>query len=180
MDFYAQCDCEIAVYLNDYPLAEWKDDDFDLLVLSPGPCSPKDAGNLMEVLSFFVKKKPIFGVCLGHQAIVEYFGGSLKLNPPTHGKSSRIINDQLGLYAGMPAEIEIGRYHSLAAASMPECLEVTARSEDQTIMSCRHKSLPIAGVQYHPESVLSMKGGVGMKIIRNSLQLVAAVPEWST
>jgi len=126
----------------------------------------------MEVLAYFAEKKPIFGICLGHQAIIEHFGGSLKLNPPTHGKSSIITNDGKGVYQGLPTQVEIGRYHSLAAASMPEELLVTATTEDETVMSCRHKTLPIAGVQYHPESVLSMKDGVGMKIIENSLNLL--------
>lgn len=172
VDFYARCGCDILVHRNDVPLDEWRDSSFDLLVLSPGPCSPREAGNLMEVLAYFSNKKPIFGICLGHQAIVEHFGGSLKFNPPTHGKSSIVTHDGKGVYQGLPPKIEIGRYHSLAADKMPEELLVTANSEDQTVMSCRHKHLPIAGVQYHPESVLSMKAGVGLKIIENSLQLL--------
>lgn len=172
VDFYARCGCEPKVYRNDHPLEAWKAEPFDLLVLSPGPCTPREAGNLMEVLAYFSERKPIFGICLGHQAIVEHFGGSLKLNEPTHGKSSLIKHDGKGIYKGLNETIEIGRYHSLAAQRMPDSLEVTASTSDGTVMSCRHKSLPIAGVQYHPESVLSMKDGVGMKIIQNSLAFI--------
>jgi anthranilate phosphoribosyltransferase len=160
--------CEVTVYRNTVSPSDIEKEDFDLMVLSPGPSTPSNAGNLMQIIERFHTKVPIFGVCLGHQALIEFFGGTLKYLEPKHGKADEIICDQQSIYTGLDTNIQIARYHSLAADDLPNVLDVSARSaSDGTIMSMRHKTLPIEGVQYHPESVLAMKGGVGMKIIEN-------------
>jgi len=167
VEYFRLCGCEVVVYRNTATIAQLQKVDFDLLVLSPGPSTPKNAGNMMEIIQHFYMDKPIFGICLGHQALVEFFGGSLKLVLPQHGKADIIICDQKSIYKDLPTNIEVARYHSLAADKVPACLDVSARSQDGTIMSLRHKTLPIEGVQYHPESVLSMRDDVGMKIVQN-------------
>lgn len=160
--------CEVKVYRNTISPSELENLEMDLMVLSPGPSTPSNAGNLMQIIERFHTKVPMFGVCLGHQALVEFFGGNLKYLEPKHGKADTIICDQQSIYTGLDTNIQIARYHSLAADKLPNILDVSSRSAtDGTIMSMRHKTLPIEGVQYHPESVLAMKNGVGMKIIEN-------------
>ena len=135
------------------------------LVISPGPGTPRDAGVSMRMIEAFAGRVPIFGVCLGHQSLVEVFGGKVvRAGRLMHGKVSPVIHDGKGLYAGMPLEFEAGRYHSLIAAadSMPPVLEITARTAEGEIMGVRHKSLPIEGVQFHPESVLTPDGPILM------------------
>lgn len=170
VDYFKQCACEVMVYRNTITPEVVEKEDFDLLVLSPGPSTPRNAGNLMKIIAHFVGKKPIFGICLGHQALVEHFGGTLKLIGPQHGKEDTIITDEKTIYTDLEATIQVARYHSLAADEVPACLQISARSGDGTVMSVRHKSLPIEGVQYHPESVLSMRNGAGMQIIRNVVE----------
>jgi anthranilate synthase/aminodeoxychorismate synthase-like glutamine amidotransferase len=135
------------------------------LVISPGPGTPRDAGVSMRMIQAFTGRIPIFGVCLGHQSLVEVFGGQVvRAARLMHGKVSPVRHDGKGLYAGMPAEFEAGRYHSLIAApdSIPPVLEVTARTAEGEIMGVRHRSLPIEGVQFHPESVLTPDGPILM------------------
>jgi para-aminobenzoate synthetase component 2 len=135
------------------------------LVISPGPGTPRDAGVSMQMIEAFAGRLPIFGVCLGHQSLVEVFGGRVvRAARLMHGKVSPVLHDGKGLYAGMPREFEAGRYHSLIAApdSMPPVLEVTARTAEGEIMGVRHKSLPVVGVQFHPESVLTPDGPILM------------------
>jgi anthranilate synthase component 2 len=131
----------------------------DLLVISPGPGRPEDAGISVELIRSLGPRVPTLGVCLGHQAIVEAFGGSVgQARALLHGKASRIETDGAGVYAGLPAELEVGRYHSLAAVEVPEELVVTARTDDGEVMGVRHRAHPIEGVQFHPESVLTPDG----------------------
>jgi anthranilate synthase/aminodeoxychorismate synthase-like glutamine amidotransferase len=135
------------------------------LVISPGPGTPRDAGNSMRMIQAFTGRIPIFGVCLGHQSLVEVFGGKVvRAARLMHGKVSPVTHDGKGLYAGMPSTFEAGRYHSLIAApeSIPPVLEVTARTAEGEIMGVRHRSLPIEGVQFHPESVLTPDGPILM------------------
>jgi anthranilate synthase/aminodeoxychorismate synthase-like glutamine amidotransferase len=135
------------------------------LVISPGPGTPRDAGVSMRMIQAFAGRIPIFGVCLGHQSLVEVFGGKVvRAARLMHGKVSPVMHDGKGLYAGMPREFEAGRYHSLIAApdSIPPVLEVTARTAEGEIMGVRHQSLPIEGVQFHPESVLTPDGPILM------------------
>ena len=131
------------------------------LVISPGPGTPRNAGISMRMIEAFAGRIPIFGVCLGHQSLVEVFGGKVvRAARLMHGKVSSIAHDGKGLYAGMRQDFEAGRYHSLIAEpeSIPAVLEVTARTPQGEIMGVRHKSLPIEGVQFHPESVLTPDG----------------------
>jgi anthranilate synthase component 2 len=138
----------------------------DRLVLSPGPCSPAEAGICVEAIRAFTGKLPILGVCLGHQAIGAALGGRIvRAARLMHGKSSRVTTDGQGVYAGLPAEFEVVRYHSLAIEkeSLPEALAVTSTSEDGEIMGVRHRELattktPLEGVQFHPESILTEHG----------------------
>jgi anthranilate synthase len=142
-----------------------------LVVLSPGPGTPDDF-RLRDTLDLCLARNlPVFGVCLGLQGIVEYFGGALRqLDYPMHGKQSELAEAEGVLFEGMPRPIRVGRYHSLVAAKVPECLEVCARSADGNVMAVRHKSLPLAAVQFHPESILTLEGGKGKMLIRNVLR----------
>ena len=129
------------------------------VVISPGPGRPADAGVSVEVIRRLGPHVPTLGVCLGHQAIVAAFGGDIgQARALLHGKSSPIAHDGKGIFAGMPENFEAGRYHSLAAMSVPAELEVTARTPDGEVMGVRHRELPIEGVQFHPESVLTPLG----------------------
>jgi anthranilate synthase/aminodeoxychorismate synthase-like glutamine amidotransferase len=131
----------------------------DRLVVSPGPGRPVDAGRSEELVLELGRRTPTLGVCLGHQAIVEVFGGEIgQARELLHGKASRIEHDGRGIYAGLPQGLVAGRYHSLAATRVPDELEITARTEDGEVMGVRHRYLPIEGVQFHPESVLTPDG----------------------
>jgi anthranilate synthase component 2 len=138
----------------------------DRICISPGPKSPKDAGVSVEVLKEFAGKKPILGVCLGHQAIGEAFGGRIiRAKQVMHGKTSKIAHTGEGVFKGLPSPFTVIRYHSLAIerASLPSCLEVTAWTDDGEIMGVRHKEFDIEGVQFHPESILSEHGHAMLK-----------------
>jgi anthranilate synthase/aminodeoxychorismate synthase-like glutamine amidotransferase len=131
------------------------------LVISPGPGTPRDAGVSMRMIEAFAGRVPIFGVCLGHQSLVEVFGGKVvRAGRLMHGKVSPVQHDGKGVFSGIPQNFSAGRYHSLLAQpeSMPAALEVTARTAEGEIMGVRHRSLPIEGVQFHPESVLTPDG----------------------
>ena len=131
----------------------------DRLVVSPGPGRPADAGVSVEIIRRLGPTVRTLGVCLGHQAIVEAFGGEIgAARALLHGKSSVIEHDGRGVFAGLPAEFEAGRYHSLAAVRIPDELEVTARTSDGEVMGVRHRTYPVEGVQFHPESVLTPLG----------------------
>ena len=137
------------------------------LVVSPGPGRPEDAGVSVELLRRLAPTTPSLGVCLGHQAVVQAFGGTIgQARELLHGKSSRITHDGRGVYAGLPDELEVGRYHSLAATEVPDTLAVTARTEDGEVMGVRHVDHPVEGVQFHPESVLTP---LGARIAENFL-----------
>jgi len=131
------------------------------IVISPGPCTPNEAGVSLKVITELAGKIPLLGVCLGHQAIGQAFGGKvIRAKEVVHGKTSRIFHDERGVFRGLPNPFEATRYHSLVVApeSVPEVLEVTARTEDGTIMALRHREFPIEGVQFHPESILTAGG----------------------
>jgi anthranilate synthase/aminodeoxychorismate synthase-like glutamine amidotransferase len=138
------------------------------LVVSPGPGRPADAGVSVELIRRLGPTVPTLGVCLGHQAIVEAFGGEIgQARALLHGKASPIEHDGKGVFADLPDPFEAGRYHSLAALTVPDDLEVTARTPDGEVMGVRHRELPIEGVQFHPESVLTP---LGPKLGRNFLE----------
>jgi anthranilate synthase component 2 len=138
------------------------------LVISPGPGRPADAGATPEIVRRLAGITPTLGVCLGHQAIVEAFGGSIgAARELVHGKACTVRHDGRGLFAGLPEELEAGRYHSLAASTIPPDLEVSATADDGEVMAVRHRELPVDGVQFHPESVLTP---LGREIARNFLE----------
>ena len=146
----------------------------DMILISPGPKRPEDFGVPQLVKHAAHAGIPIFGVCLGLQGIVEAFGGELGVLPyPMHGKPSKVHHRGIGIFEGLPEEIEVGRYHSLYAIPerLPASLEVTAESEDGTIMGIRHRDLPIEAVQFHPESILTAAGETGLRLMRNALRL---------
>ena len=131
----------------------------DRLVISPGPGTPQGTGYSMEYLTTIGTEIPTLGVCLGHQAIVEVFGGTIGLAPePRHGKVSLIEHDGRGVSVGLPNPFEATRYHSLVATLVPDVLEITSHSEDGVVQGVRHRELPIEGVQFHPESIMTMVG----------------------
>jgi anthranilate synthase/aminodeoxychorismate synthase-like glutamine amidotransferase len=138
------------------------------LVISPGPGRPADAGACLQIVRRLAPRVPTLGVCLGHQAIVEAFGGEVgQARRIVHGKPSAIDHDGLGLFRGLPEQFEAGRYHSLAATSLPGCLEVSATCADGEVMAVRHRELAVDGVQFHPESVLTP---LGPELARNFLE----------
>ena len=131
------------------------------VLLSPGPCTPNEAGICLSLIERFAGEFPIFGVCLGHQAIGQVFGGEVVRNDKImHGKTSLIHHKNQGVFAGLPQPFQATRYHSLVIrrASMPDCLEITAETDEGEVMGVRHKTLPIQGVQFHPESALTPNG----------------------
>jgi len=157
---------EVDVYRNDaITVAEAQALDHTHLVISPGPGTPRDAGISLQMIEAFAGRMPILGVCLGHQSLVEAFGGKVvRAGRLMHGKVSPVQHDGRGLFAGLPQDFAAGRYHSLIAEpeSFPDALEVSARTAEGEIMGLRHKSLPIEGVQFHPESVLTPDGPILM------------------
>jgi anthranilate synthase/aminodeoxychorismate synthase-like glutamine amidotransferase len=138
------------------------------IVISPGPGRPEAAGVSEEIVRAFAGRKPLLGVCLGHQAIVSVFGGEVgPARDLVHGKATMVAHDGRGLFAGLPEDFLAGRYHSLAATSLPDSLEVSATASDGEVMAVRHRDLPVDGVQFHPESVLTP---VGRDLARNFLE----------
>jgi anthranilate synthase/aminodeoxychorismate synthase-like glutamine amidotransferase len=138
------------------------------LVVSPGPGRPTESGATLDIVRRLAPTTPTLGVCLGHQAIVQAFGGEIgQAQRLLHGKASAVHHDGKGIFAGLPQDFAAGRYHSLAAAQVPESLEVSATSEDGEVMGVRHRDLPVDGVQFHPESVLTPDGP---HLVRNFLE----------
>ena len=163
---------EIEVLRNDDPRLRERAEAAEALVFSPGPGWPKDAGLMENLIADFAEKKPMLGICLGHQAIAEVFGGRLSLAKKVmHGKQSHLVFEAVSpLYAGVEKTSPIMRYHSIAVDKMPDDFEVTARTEDdRTIMAMQHKELPIFGLQYHPESIGTPAGN---QTLKNFIDLV--------
>jgi anthranilate synthase component II len=146
----------------------------DHTVISPGPCTPSEAGISVPLIRRFAGRIPILGVCLGHQAIGQAFGGRIiRAQRVMHGKMSSIVHDERGVFAGVPSPFNATRYHSLAIerASLPDVLDVTATADDGEIMAIRHREMPLEGVQFHPEAILTEHG---MKVLGNFLNGVGA------
>jgi len=147
----------------------------DAVLISPGPGTPDDAGMSNDVITTFAGKVPVLGVCLGHQCIGQVYGGEVVRAPQVmHGKTSLIRHTDSGVFAGLPQPLEATRYHSLLVdrASVPECLEITAETNDGVVMGLRHKELAVEGVQFHPESILTVGGH---DLLRNFLSQAGAV-----
>jgi len=163
---------EVEVYRNDkISLAEIEALNPTRLVVSPGPCTPNEAGISVEAIKHFAGKLPILGVCLGHQSIGQAYGGKVvRADRLMHGKTSPVFHDNRELFAGLPDPFDATRYHSLLVerSSLPECLEVTAWTAEGEIMGMRHRNLPVWGMQFHPESILTV---AGMDMLNNFLQM---------
>ena len=159
---------DIKVVRNDkITIGEIEQMNPDKIVISPGPKSPKDAGICLDVIKYFAGKKPILGICLGHQCIGEAFGGTVSYAKElVHGKQSVITHDGTGIFTGINSPVKVARYHSLAILpdTMPTCLKVLATTEDGEIMAIRHTEYPIVGLQFHPESIFTQHG---KKLIEN-------------
>jgi len=143
----------------------------DKILISPGPGTPDKAGITLSIIERFAGKLPILGVCLGHQAIGQHFGGSVVRAPePVHGKPVSVAHDGKTIFQGIPQNFNAGRYHSLVVSrnTVPDCLEISAESPDGLVMAMRHKNLPIEGVQFHPESILTSEG---KQLLANFLKL---------
>ena len=148
----------------------------DLIVLSPGPGTPSDFNLSGTLTAAIARNLPVFGVCLGLQGMVEHFGGKLSVLPyPMHGKPSRIHVKSGKIFEGLPAEFTAGRYHSLYGKreDIPACLRITAESDDGIVMAIEHTDKNIAAVQFHPESILTLEGDTGMKLVRNVMERMA-------
>jgi anthranilate synthase component 2 len=163
---------EVEVYRNDkISLAEIEALNPTRLVVSPGPCTPNEAGISVEAIKHFAGKLPILGVCLGHQSIGQAYGGKIvRADRLMHGKTSPVFHDNRELFVGLPDPFDATRYHSLLVerSSLPECLEVTAWTAEGEIMGMRHRNLPVWGMQFHPESILTV---AGMDMLNNFLQM---------
>ncbi len=168
-DYIEQCGVQCMVMRNDEPELFSEVSKADVLVLSPGPQRPKDAGELMHVLEKFIHEKPVLGVCLGHQAIGEYFGATLmKAKQPKHGKVDPIQHFGNPLFNNIKSGFSATRYHSLVLQDLPQTLEIIATTDDDEIMGLMHKHLPVWGIQFHPESCTTEDG---LRIIKNFLHL---------
>ncbi|WP_334134976.1 anthranilate synthase component II [Tepidimonas sp.] len=167
VQYFAELGAEVEVFRNDEITVEGiAARAADRLVISPGPCSPAEAGISVAAIRHFAGRVPILGVCLGHQSIGVAFGGRIvRARELMHGKTSVITTTQEGVFAGLPRQFTVNRYHSLAIerASLPACLKVTAWTDDGEIMGVRHRELPVQGVQFHPESILTEHGHALLK-----------------
>ena len=176
VQYLGELGAEPVVYRNDeLTVTDALALDVDSILLSPGPGRPEDAGIMLDLIRAGAGVKPIFGVCLGHQAIGHVFGGEVvRARELMHGKTSLVNHHNVGVFAGLPNPLVATRYHSLVVepSTVPDCLEVTATTDDGTIMGLRHRDFPIEGVQFHPESILT---AAGHDLLRNFLSQAAAV-----
>ncbi len=177
-NYARQAGAEVATYRAGIPSETIREIAPDLILISPGPGRPADFG-VPDLVKFAAREGiPVFGVCLGLQGVVEAFGGELGvLDYPMHGKASVVTNRGLGVFEGLPERFRVGRYHSLFARreTLPACLEVTAETEDGVIMGVRHRELPIEAVQFHPESILTLDGECGLRLIENVVARASAL-----
>ncbi len=172
LDYLGRVGAVCEVHRNNVSLETLKQENYVGVLLSPGPGKPQEAGNLIDVLAYFHQKLPILGVCLGHQAIGEFFGAKLlKAQKPMHGKISKItLTQDSVLFRDLPKQLGVVRYHSLVLQNLPKCLEATALSQENEIMALQHTFLPICGVQFHPEAALT---NFGLQMIENWVSSLA-------
>jgi anthranilate synthase/aminodeoxychorismate synthase-like glutamine amidotransferase len=177
VQYLGELGADILVYRNDQiGVAEIERLEPEKIVISPGPCTPREAGVSCEVIQHFAGRVPLLGVCLGHQCIGEVFGGDIVRAPALfHGKTSLIYHDGKTIFRGLPRPFEATRYHSLVIRreTLPDCLELSAETDDGVIMGVRHRELLIEGVQFHPESILTYEG---KKLLANFLSLSPEMP----
>jgi anthranilate synthase len=181
-NYARQTGAQVVTYRNGFPLELLTEIRPDLILVSPGPGRPRDFGVPDLIRHAASAGIPVFGVCLGLQGMVEAFGGELGvLDYPVHGKPSRIRHHDTGVFEGLPEEFTVGRYHSLYAIpeKLPACFEVTAQSADGVIMGVRHRNLPLEAVQFHPESILSARDDLGLKLMRNAMRLAIRKTDFS-
>ena len=174
VDEFEKRNCKVHVYRNNIGMENFKrivqKIKPKLIMISPGPSTPKEAGISIPSIKEYCGKIPIFGVCLGHQSIIEAFDGIVGRAPEVlHGKPSKIRHDGGTIFKGLENPLQVGRYHSLAGLKIPEELEISARSESDVVMGVRHKKFFVEGVQFHPESILTPSGGL---IIENLLAMI--------
>jgi anthranilate synthase component 2 len=178
LDYFRQLGCEVEVVRNDVPAAALQERQFDALVLSPGPGTPTAAGNMPAVLAHWHQRVPILGVCLGHQALGEFFGATLgRAVRPMHGKVTELSVDTTDpLFRELPARLPVTRYHSLIVKDLPATLRPLAHTADEhhEIMALRHTTLPLVGVQFHPEALLTPHG---LAMLRNWVRYCIIVEE---
>ncbi len=174
VQYLGELGAELEVFRNDQiTIAEIEKLNPRKIVISPGPCTPSKAGISKEVVRHFAGRIPLLGVCLGHQSVVEAFGGEIiKARKLMHGKTSMIQHDGRTIFKDLPNPFEATRYHSLVVnrANLPDCFEITAESDDKEIMGVRHKELAVEGVQFHPESILTIHG---KDLLKNFIDLPA-------
>ena len=171
VQYFGELGADVTVVRNDEIMLEEvialvAEQGMERVVISPGPSSPKEAGISVAAIQHFAGKLPVLGVCLGHQSIGAAFGGDIiRAGQQMHGKTSVITTDQQGVFAGLPKQFTVNRYHSLVIDqnTLPDCLEITATSEDGEIQGVRHKTLAVEGVQFHPESILTEHGHAMLK-----------------
>ncbi len=172
VQYFGQLGVEQQVYRNNaITVEEALALDPERVMISPGPCSPNEAGVSLDIIGAFAGKKPLLGVCLGHQCIGQYFGGRVvRADRLMHGKTSPVKHRDSDIFKGLPNPMEATRYHSLLVerASLPDCLEITAETDEEEIMGLAHKELPVWGVQFHPESIATEEG---IKMLENFLRL---------
>ena len=173
VQYLGELGADLKVIRNDELDVDEIDNDLhpERILISPGPGTPDTAGISLDVIARFAGRVPIFGVCLGHQAIGQHFGGAVVRAPvPVHGKPVEVSHDGKTIFDGIEGTFNAGRYHSLVVerASLPDCLEISAESPDGLIMAMRHRSMPVEGVQFHPESILTEHG---KQMLQNFLQL---------
>ncbi len=169
-DYFLQCNAPCQVYRNDIPLKKLTQNKYSGLVLSPGPGRPENSGILMEIIDHFHDKLPILGVCLGHQALAEYFGArTVNAIRPMHGKVDRIFCRPDLIFDKIPLDFSIVRYHSLVSTDLPEVIMPLAFTKEQELMAFKHQKLPIYGVQFHPEAFFTE---YGLQLIKNWVKMV--------
>ncbi len=175
--YFRQTGAEVVTYRSGFPPERLREARADLVLLSPGPGRPEDFGLDQTIAMALAQEIPLFGVCLGLQGLVEHYGGRLgTLDVPMHGKTSEVRVLGGRLLQGLPDRFEAGRYHSLFAIGdeLPECFELTARSADGIVMAIEHRHLPVAAVQFHPESIMSLKGNAGIRLIENVMRALCS------
>jgi anthranilate synthase/aminodeoxychorismate synthase-like glutamine amidotransferase len=158
-DYLLQCGAEVKIVRNNTSLEDIRKETFDAIILSPGPGVPQSSGNMMEIIKNYYNQKPVLGICLGHQALGEFFGATLeKAKRPMHGKLSQINLENDLLFKDIENRIEVTRYHSLILNNITSPLETIAQTNEGEVMAIRHKELPLRGIQFHPEAILTTKG----------------------